>query len=79
MDTYFGLVVAGFLFSVTIVFDFAAAVGAVAVDCRRDVWLVFGLGAVGLTGSLAAGFTVGLAAAAGFKTGVAAFGAGAAA
>jgi hypothetical protein len=74
----FGLVAAGFLFSVAAVFAFAAAVGAVAVDCRRDVWLVFGLGAAALAGSFAAGFAVGLAAAAGFETGVAAFGAGAA-
>lgn len=78
-NTYFGLVAAGFLFSVATVFAFAAAVGAVAVDWRSDVWLVFGFGAAALAGSFAAGFAAGLAAAAGFETGVAAFGAGAAA
>lgn len=75
LNTYFGLVAAGFLISVAAVFAFAAAVGAVAVDCRKDVWLVFGFGAAALTGSLGAGFAVVLAAATGFETGVAAFGA----
>lgn len=78
-DTYLGLVVTGFLFSVAAIFAFAAAVGAVAIDCRREVWLVFGFGAAALTGSFAAGFAAGLAAAADFETGVAALGAGAAA
>ncbi len=73
-STYLGLVVAGFVFSVAAVFAFALAVGAVAVDARNDVWLVFGVGAAALGGSFEAagfvvGFAVGLAAAAGFETG----------
>ena len=78
-DTYFGLVGAGFLLSAAAALALAAAVGAVAVDCRNDGWLVFCLGAAALTGSFATGFAAGLADAAGFDTGVAALEAGAAA
>lgn len=68
------------MFSAAGVFALAAAVGAVAVDARREVWLVFGLGAAALIGSFegagfaagfATGFAAGLAAAAGFETGAA--------
>lgn len=76
--TYFGLAVAGFLVSAVAVFAFAAAVGAVAVDCRNDVSLVFALDTAALSGSFGAGLAAGLADAAGFDTGVAPLEAGAA-
>jgi hypothetical protein len=75
----FGLVGAGFLLSAVAALAFAAAVGAVADDCRSDGWLVFGFGAAALTGSFVTGFAAGLAVAAVFDNGAAALEAGAAA